>query len=326
MALESATYIGDLVTTNPAATDLVGQGDDHTRLIKQVLQNTFPNMSSVFRNTVRVDTSYSITANANYTLFLNAGTTTLTTTFVLPPSASITAGWSITLFPFASGNVVTKPVGADTINGTTAVTAHTDTALNVIYLGLGGFLAYSTPNALAGVAIYDGALDVRGGQIKFPATQVASSDANTLDDYEEGTWTPAISFATPGNQSIVYSTQQGNYTKIGRLVTLSFVLATTTFTHTTAAGQLFFSTFPFAAGSQPLAVLAPQAFTGFRIGAGNGGSQVGVNLFGVGDTRAGLSQIWYPDAADSSTVNINTSSHTTGSNIVFSGSFTYTSA
>lgn len=55
------------------------------------------------------------------------------------------------------------------------------------------------------------------GQIKFPATQNASADANTLDDYEEGTWTP--SFATDGAQpSITYAVQSGQYVKIGRQV------------------------------------------------------------------------------------------------------------
>lgn len=42
MPLEAATYIDDLVVTNPAATDGSGQGDDHIRLIKSVLQATFP--------------------------------------------------------------------------------------------------------------------------------------------------------------------------------------------------------------------------------------------------------------------------------------------
>jgi hypothetical protein len=53
--------------------------------------------------------------------------------------------------------------------------------------------------------------------ITFPATQVASADANTLDDYEEGTWTPQLKFG--GNSvSMTYSVQAGSYTKIGRLV------------------------------------------------------------------------------------------------------------
>jgi hypothetical protein len=55
------------------------------------------------------------------------------------------------------------------------------------------------------------------GQITFPATQSASSDANTLDDYEEGTFTPTISSGWSG---VTYATQNGTYTKIGRLVNL----------------------------------------------------------------------------------------------------------
>lgn len=51
--------------------------------------------------------------------------------------------------------------------------------------------------------------------VKFPATQVASADANTLDDYEENTFDPALSF-TSG--SVTYTVKQGAYTKIGRLV------------------------------------------------------------------------------------------------------------
>lgn len=55
------------------------------------------------------------------------------------------------------------------------------------------------------------------GQYPFPSTQNPSSDANTLDDYEEGTWTPAITFGG-GNTGITYGVQTGTYTKIGRQV------------------------------------------------------------------------------------------------------------
>tara|TARA_B100000035_G_C20881519_1_gene500784 strand:- start:108 stop:656 length:549 start_codon:yes stop_codon:yes gene_type:complete len=46
MALESATYINQLVATNPTATDTVSQADDHLRLIKSSLQATFPNIDA----------------------------------------------------------------------------------------------------------------------------------------------------------------------------------------------------------------------------------------------------------------------------------------
>jgi len=45
MALEVGTYLDDLVDTNPASTDGIGQADDHIRLIKKVLKNTFPNIT-----------------------------------------------------------------------------------------------------------------------------------------------------------------------------------------------------------------------------------------------------------------------------------------
>jgi heme O synthase-like polyprenyltransferase len=41
MALETATFINGLVVTNPTATDPKSQGDDHLRLIKSVIKNTF---------------------------------------------------------------------------------------------------------------------------------------------------------------------------------------------------------------------------------------------------------------------------------------------
>jgi hypothetical protein len=53
--------------------------------------------------------------------------------------------------------------------------------------------------------------------ITFPATQVASADANTLDDYEEGSFTPIIIGTTTAGTG-TYSTQAGRYTKVGNLV------------------------------------------------------------------------------------------------------------
>lgn len=87
------------------------------------------------------------------------------------------------------------------------------------------------------------------GQLVFPAVQVPSANANTLDDYEEGTFTPSITFSTPGDLAVTYSSQSGVYTKIGRMVQFTISLNTTAFTHTTAAGQLLIAGLPFAAAS-----------------------------------------------------------------------------
>ena len=83
-----------------------------------------------------------------------------------------------------------------------------------------------------------------GAGITFPATQSASSDANTLDDYEEGTWTPApVSLTVVGTP-----TYTGTYTKIGNYV---FIIATIHSTTSTAAtaDTTRFTGLPFAASA-----------------------------------------------------------------------------
>ena len=58
-----------------------------------------------------------------------------------------------------------------------------------------------------------------GAGITFPATQSASTDANTLDDYEEGTWTPNQG---SGLTVVGAFSSTGTYTKVGRVVTVCF--------------------------------------------------------------------------------------------------------
>jgi hypothetical protein len=62
-----------------------------------------------------------------------------------------------------------------------------------------------------------GSTTATGTGIAFPASQSASSDANTLDDYEEGSWTPDLREGAT-SRSPTYSQISGSYTKIGRLV------------------------------------------------------------------------------------------------------------
>ena len=77
-----------------------------------------------------------------------------------------------------------------------------------------------------------------GSGISFPATQSASTDVNTLDDYEEGTWTPNIA----GNAT--YTTQSGVYTKVGRAVSISFILEINTIG---TGNNAYVSAMPFSA-------------------------------------------------------------------------------
>lgn len=113
--------------------------------------------------------------------------------------------------------------------------------------GLGANTTVIGNTSTVSTTLPGGILSIPGGGIKFPATEVPSADANTLDDYEEGTWTPVIRGSTTAGL-FTYSAQQGIYTKIGRLVTVHVNLVVNTVT-TAAAGNLEISGLPFNASS-----------------------------------------------------------------------------
>ncbi len=86
--------------------------------------------------------------------------------------------------------------------------------------------------------------------ITFPATQVASSDANTLDDYEEGTWTPTLVGETSAGTG-TYLERLGTYTKVGNVATCWIDLSWTAHTGT---GPMQITGLPFAVKSSPALV------------------------------------------------------------------------
>jgi hypothetical protein len=65
--------------------------------------------------------------------------------------------------------------------------------------------------------------------------------------FETGTWTPTLTFATPGNLSVAYTNQLGRYIRIGNLVVVSLRIDTSSFTHSTASGALQITGLPFTA-------------------------------------------------------------------------------
>jgi hypothetical protein len=101
-------------------------------------------------------------------------------------------------------------------------------------------------NTTGVVALRGGAYSTATGVgIAFPPTQVASSDANTLDDYEEGTFTPTvIGTSTAGTAS--YSVQNSAYTKIGNLVYFQLFVI---WTGGTGTGDLRIAGLPFTVKS-----------------------------------------------------------------------------
>lgn len=81
MALESATHINELNPSNPVhATDEVGDGDDHIRLVKDVLTTDFPNIGGVVTSThTELNLLDGITEISNDTTLSGSSATALVT-------------------------------------------------------------------------------------------------------------------------------------------------------------------------------------------------------------------------------------------------------
>ena len=156
-----------------------------------------------------------------------------------------------------------------------------------------------------GALVFNGGTTTADGiGITFPATQSASSNANTLDDYEEGTWTPSIG----GNAT--YTTQVGFYTKIGRQVTLIFnleILLLGTGSTTTITGA------PFA----PAANMG-NYHTGSVFWEAIASSQISVGIF----IQQSTSDIYFYTRSTAGTSVVNASA-IIGSGTILRGTLTY---
>lgn len=115
---------------------------------------------------------------------------------------------------------------------TTAVTVGTDQSVT---------MAGRTTNPTT-ISVGGATPSTSGSGISFPATQSASSDVNTLDDYEEGTWTPSL------GGTATYSQQAGTYKKVGGLVYVSAIIQVATL-GTGSSSQI--SGFPFSYTAGP---------------------------------------------------------------------------
>jgi hypothetical protein len=92
----------------------------------------------------------------------------------------------------------------------------------------------------------NGIISVNG--VQFPATQSPSADANCLDDYEEGTWTPNQG---AGLTVVGAFSSSGTYTKVGRVVTIHAQFTAATSILISAANLTICTNLPF-----PLANIA----------------------------------------------------------------------
>jgi hypothetical protein len=116
------------------------------------------------------------------------------------------------------------------------------TASNYIVLsdGDGNPLIATYPGASVSL---NGAVPQSGTGITFPATQLASSNANTLDDYEEGTWTPLVQNVSATESASAGAT--GTYVKVGKMVYVTINLYALNVSGITASAHLYIRGLPF---------------------------------------------------------------------------------
>jgi hypothetical protein len=88
---------------------------------------------------------------------------------------------------------------------------------NLLTLGLYAADNLLNINGYGNVSLSGATTSADGIGITFPATQSASSNANTLDDYEEGTWTVTDN----SGAGLTFTVNYSQYTKIGRAVTIN---------------------------------------------------------------------------------------------------------
>lgn len=123
MALETGTYVSDLVVTNPPGADQIRQGDDHIRLVKTVLKNTFPNATRPFNfpNSLTKTADYSVIGTDQNALIIvnNAAAMNLT----MPSLGAGDAGWSIRVLKLVSsvGPLFILPPSGSIISGQVSV-------------------------------------------------------------------------------------------------------------------------------------------------------------------------------------------------------------
>lgn len=145
------------------------------------------------------------------------------------------SNWGVGDLATFNGSVWQRVEGGADLNGVnlsvsntttlSGLTASTALALNaskevvsVTNTGSGNNVLATTPSFASTIGIGGATAAASGAGVSFPATQSASSDANTLDDYEEGTFAVAI---TPASGSVTMNFTVLQYTKVGRLVTIT---------------------------------------------------------------------------------------------------------
>jgi len=132
MGLEATSNINGLILTNPVgSSDTKAQGDDHIRLLKSVLQTTFPGFTGVYNEILSKGTTYTLVKNDNCKTLIVSGTPW---TLGLTAAATLGDGWRTLVINQTGDNLTIDPDGSEQINGNTTL---------VLYPGQAAFIVCS---------------------------------------------------------------------------------------------------------------------------------------------------------------------------------------
>lgn len=194
-----------------------------------------------------------------------------------------------------------------TINGSGTITGVSTMGTTVVNQTL------TTPTITSTMGVGNATPSASGAGITFPATQSASTDANTLDDYEEGTFTPTIYGSSAAGTTTYTGSTYGRYVKIGQWVFIE--LSVYWSSSTGASGSLLVGNLPFA----------PSNFTNHyptaSIGYYNYGSNTGWgNIFQAAlvSPNSTVINVYYSGSTTMTTVNAASVLNSGGGNIYIS--------
>lgn len=172
MALETGTFISDLVTTNPVASDALAFADDHLRLIKSTIKTTFPNIAGAVTKThAEINTAVDQAAAA---LARSGGTMTGAITLAGDAASALHAVPKQQLDAVVlAAKLALYPVGSIYTNASVATNPAT-------LLGFGTWAAFGSGRVLVGIDAGDPDFDTAE---ETGGSKTHSHTTNTVSDH-----------------------------------------------------------------------------------------------------------------------------------------------
>jgi len=166
------------------------------------------------------------TANTGtFSSTVHKGATSGTVTIAAPAVAGTQSYTLPSAVPAANGYALTSTTGG-VMSWATVAPGGSTTQVQYNNAGvLGGISGFTTDGtrvtASTTIGVGGATPSTSGSGITFPASQSLSTDVNTLDDYEEGTWTPSVYAGASKLDSGLVTGYVATYTKIGNLVNIN---------------------------------------------------------------------------------------------------------